>query len=988
MNNKPVGESNQKNNSHERTDNVNHPQYYVNNPEQLKAGLDFYPSLEVKESALNKSNSPLLKALYNFPIRTKQILASVVFQAISTLGIGALGGYLIISSVRTQLEKQASSEVEMLKQSYLIKINQMAFGSKGQSDNPAIINLAAAYQEKNPLNPELQKTVKQILKNESKTRKIEYAVLVGRDFKVIANANKETQGKTLNPDNLVAEAISKNSQIKANSIVSWKNFIEQQNVDDKLSQLEGKDLLVRFVVTPLKDPVTSKIIGALIFGDVANSKPLILNTAVAATAATGGGYNGIYYRQRGDGEYVLATSIFSNNDKLTSQVALPSTSIVNEAIDTQQTIIKRNVKVNDIPLTLAAKSIPNIFEIIRGEQNLVSNTKTTPIAVLVRGTPETSINELLSQSLQTGLLVVLSALLLNGLLAYLLGQIITGPIKKLQESALKFMQGDRQARAKVEGKDEIGQVTATFNELAETIQASELEQIAQAKRKELLARIAQSNTSEQLISPLGELLEEVKIHLKADRVVVYRFLPDWQGYIAGEAVNPPYPIALGTRNDPCINQELREFYLKGRMIAAKNVYEMGYHPDHVKLLQALEIKSNLIVPIAEGEQLFGLLIAHQCKYFREWSNLEQLYLADIADSIAPQLYSLALLERKQAEAEREQQQNGALQNELFKLLTDVEGAASGDLTVRAQITSGQIGIVADFFNSIIESLREIVSQVKSSAGQVNSSVGENETIIRGLADEAILQANQITTTLSTMEEMNLSIQKVALSASSAAGIARSASKKVEVSGTAMDDTVKSIIQLRQTVAETAKKMKRLGESSQKISRVASLINQISLKTNLLAVNASIEASRAGEDGRGFAVVAEEIGQLATQSAEATKEVEQIVGAIQRETSEVIDAMETGTSQVVEGSKTVQVAKQSLGEIIELSRNIDQLLQSISVATLSQQEKSQIVTQLMDQVAQVAQKTSLASKGAASSLQETVAIAEKLQASVGTFNITG
>ncbi len=820
MTNKSPEESNTSSN----TEKVNQTQtnnssanlkYVEEQAELLSPRFDMYERAKVKIDKSTQSRPPLFQQLYDLPIRTKQIMASVLFQLISIVGIGALGGYLIVSSGRSQLERQASSEVEMTQQSYLVKVNQMGFGSKGQVDNLGIIQIANTYQQGKPLDPKLESTVKRVFQNEINTRKIEYVTLVGTDFKVIVNANKNRKGQIFNPDNLVQKAIDQDKQIKANSIISWEELRkEQANIRKSLDQFQGKNLLVRFVATPVKDPATSKIIGVLIFGDVANGKPLILGSAVAATK---GGLNGIYYRQN-EQEYTLATSIFEAEGSLTpkTQVALPDKKIIKQALGSKETSIKRSVLIEKTPLTVAAKSIPNTF-LVDSSAKLISTTESLPVTVIVRGTPETSINNLLAKSLQQETIVILLALAVNAFLALLLGRLITKPIENLQQTALRFLQGDRTARAKIQGQDEIGQLTATFNELAETITRSEREQTQETKR--------------------------------------------------------------------------------------------------------------------------------------------------------------------------EQQQNKALQEELFKLLMDVEGAASGDLTVRAQITSGQIGIVADFFNSIIESLREIVTQVKESAGQVNTSVGENEDVIRKLASEALSQADQITQTLKTMEEMNLSIQKVALSASSAAEIARGASVKVEVSGLAMDSTVESILELRQTVAETAKKMKRLGESSQQISRVASLINQISLKTNLLAVNASIEASRAGEEGRGFAVVAEEIGQLATQSAEATKEVEQIVSAIQRETNEVIEAMETGTTQVVEGTKTVEAAKQSLAGIIDLSRNIDQLLQGISTATFSQQEKSQIVTQLMEQVAQVAQKTSQASKSAAGSLQETVAIAQRLQASVGTFNIS-
>ncbi|NJK41743.1 MAG: hypothetical protein HC934_11080 [Acaryochloridaceae cyanobacterium SU_2_1] len=344
------------------------------------------------------------------------------------------------------------------------------------------------------------------------------------------------------------------------------------------------------------------------------------------------------------------------------------------------------------------------------------------------------------------------------------------------------------------------------------------------------------------------------------------------------------------------------------------------------------------------------------------------------------------LKTQKEAAEQARQRNEMLQGDLLQLLTEVEAASEGDLTVRANVDASEIGIVGDFFNSIIENLRDIVSQVKTAALQVNTSVTANESAIEELADEATVQAEQVEKSLQFVEELTISAQEVADSAQKAADIAQNASQTAISGGLAMDETVSSIGQLRETVAETAKKVKRLGESSQQISKAVSLINQIALQTNLLAINASIEAARAGEEGRGFAVVAEEVGALAAQSANATKEIEQIVEAIQLETAEVVNAMEVGTTQVVEGTRMVQDTKKSLGQIVEVSRQIAELVQTISGSTASQTAKANMLTELFKSVAQVSIKTSESSHQVASSLQETVGIAQQLQASVSTFKL--
>ena len=336
--------------------------------------------------------------------------------------------------------------------------------------------------------------------------------------------------------------------------------------------------------------------------------------------------------------------------------------------------------------------------------------------------------------------------------------------------------------------------------------------------------------------------------------------------------------------------------------------------------------------------------------------------------------------------EQERHNRESIQTELLGFLNSIEGVSGGDLTVRADITEGQIGIVADFFNSIIENLRDIITQVKSTTKKVNSSVGQNENVIGQVAQEALYQAEQINQTLNALETMTSSIQEVASNAREAAKVSRSASESAQMGGEAIEQTVSSILELRETVAATAKKVKRLGESSQEISKVISLINQIAMQTNMLAINASIEASRAGEEGRGFAVVAEEVGELAVKSAEATKEIEEIVETIQEETADVVAAMELGTSQVVEGTRLVEDTKRSLDHIARVSQQIDRLLQSISGATSSQAQTSKAVSQLMQEVARVSQRTSAASRDVFCSLDETVKIAQKLESSVNTFKV--
>ncbi len=340
-------------------------------------------------------------------------------------------------------------------------------------------------------------------------------------------------------------------------------------------------------------------------------------------------------------------------------------------------------------------------------------------------------------------------------------------------------------------------------------------------------------------------------------------------------------------------------------------------------------------------------------------------------------------QRKAAEQEQAKED---LQRQVIRLLDDVEGAARGDLTVQAEVTADVLGAVADSFNLTIQNLREIVNQVKIAARQVNESSRENEAFARSLSSDALRQAEELSVTLNSVQMMTESIQRVAESAREADQVAKLASETAKKGGEAVERTVAGILEIRETVAETTRKVKRLGESSQEISKIVGLISQIASRTNLLALNASIEAARAGDAGRGFAIVADEVRQLADRAAKASKEIEQIVLQIQSETSNVQQAMEVGTQQVIDGTKRAEQARQSLTDIIQVSHRIETLVISITEDTVKQTETSRTVSQVMQSVELTAQETSQESQRVSASLQNLVSVARSLQDSVERFRV--
>ncbi len=256
--------------------------------------------------------------------------------------------------------------------------------------------------------------------------------------------------------------------------------------------------------------------------------------------------------------------------------------------------------------------------------------------------------------------------------------------------------------------------------ISERGQLEAVKQRDKAVREQMFASISRAQTSQEMAAPLAIILEESLTKLKADRVVVYRFFPSKGGHVVGEAVLPGFMKALDERiEDACIPQALMDDYAQGRTIATNDTMGSDYHPEHKQLFARLQIKSNLVVPILQGINVLGLLVAHHCQETHNWEEWETEYLQEFAKPIASCLGGFAATERSKYEADAASQradtskkENENRQKELLRLLMEIEGASEGDLTVRSEISDGEIAIVGDFFNSIIESLRDIVTTVK------------------------------------------------------------------------------------------------------------------------------------------------------------------------------------------------------------------------------------------------------------------------------------
>ncbi len=516
--------------------------------------------------------------------------------------------------------------------------------------------------------------------------------------------------------------------------------------------------------------------------------------------------------------------------------------------------------------------------------------------------------------------------------------------------------------------------------------------------------------------------QEMRALLNADRVAVYRLNPDYSGEFVAESISPGWlPLVdrqhqirqlqesinsctrmrtlfqnneIGKNTiDPYLQTSLTSKGSENQSYVVSDIYAKGFNDCYLQVLEQYQCKAYAIVPIYQGQKLWGMLAAYQNDGPREWEDVEVNLLTQIANQLSVALQQVEFLQQLQTQssqvaeaAAREKQGREYLQTGAMKLLAAVRPALNGDLTVRAPITEDELGTIADAYNNTLQALRHIVLQVQAAAQQVAETSGNSNISLNGLTDLAQQQSREISGALTEIQQMVDSTQEVVSNAESVQMAVQKANQTVDSGDAAMNMTVEAIQGIRETVSQTSKKIKRLSESSQKISKVVNLISNFATQTNVLALNAAIEATRAGEYGKGFAVVADEVRSLSRQSAAATIEIEKLVQEIQEETGEVAVAMETGIQQVVEGTNLVNETRQNLNDIVDATAEISELLQRITDATQTQMLQSVSATASMKDVAQISQKTSTEANSIATVFQQLSEMGQELLASVSKFKV--
>lgn len=327
------------------------------------------------------------------------------------------------------------------------------------------------------------------------------------------------------------------------------------------------------------------------------------------------------------------------------------------------------------------------------------------------------------------------------------------------------------------------------------------------------------------------------------------------------------------------------------------------------------------------------------------------------------------------------------QEAILNLLDEMGNLADGDLTVKAQVTESITGAIADSINYTITNLRDLVTNINRATEQVNKATGQAQSTSSSLLAAAEQQTKQIADTSTAVTNMTRSILQVSSNAGQAAQVAQRSLQAASQGALAVRNSITGMNEIRTQIQETSKRIKRLGESTQEISEIVELISDITEQTNILALNAAIQAASAGEAGRGFTVVAEEVQRLAERSSEATKQISAIVKTIQTDTGGAVAAMEKSTEGVVEGARLSDAAGQALNEIETVTNNLAQLIQAISTATAAQTEATSIVSRNMQQIQSITTQTTDGTKQTAQSVGQLTSLAAELSNSVAGFKLS-
>jgi methyl-accepting chemotaxis protein PixJ len=733
--------------------------------------------------------------------------------------------------------------------------------------------------------------------------------------------------------------------------------------------------------SPIQEQLTGKTIGF-----VRARIPVAVLTKLLQNYTTQGSQ---YYLLNNQGEIFLSS---------TGEYITPSTSSDSSAVrqpDNYQAITPQNIFEDTEELNKLLTSAGLASSTVLNKKTNSSQLLTYAPAQTVAGLPDLEWQGILATDTaiiyapqrKLGLVFALGSVLgavVIGAIAYVVANRLLRPILLAANAVQEISRGNFTTRLKIAGTDEIAQFAQDINQMAvQLADFVEVQSILIQQSESIKDITLRSASAQNCLEILEAVVQGSYAAFKAGRVVYYQF--DSQSAIAvAECATQGYSAVKNSHLNAELFAEYQVQSSLSQIEVINDLTQSNLTPTKREYLASLGAKSSLIATVIIENQLHGLLMVHQPTSLLPWMNEEVKFLTQVANQIAFSVTRLELVEQQKLGAIREKLAREAMQARALSLLQEVDELSHGDLTLRARVTEDEIGTIADAYNSTIASLQSLVKQTKEAAMEVQLNTSANDAAVQSLAQDTVTQASSIMRMLGQVQDLEASIALIAHLAHQAEAFVHQATTTIAREDQTMNRTVAEIKAVQHTITQTATKAEKLGESSQSISQAVNLIGRFAAQTHLLALKASIEAARAGEQGKGFAVIAEEVRSLATQSAEATAEIETLVSRIQLETTEVVQAMHQGAAQIASGTELVQQTRQSLSQVHNTSGEIRKLVSSITQATQNQSTTSAQVSQTIVDVAAIAEQNSQSATQVSHSIQELSAIAEKLQSNIAKF----